>query len=110
MESEIFTKDIACHFNKELEKNLKNALFNFGFEFENPADFYNFVQNKVIRTEENETFKLYLKETGSYLLKYNYELGKHYGHFDVIDHYTFTATLGSIEIINRDRKPKTEWV
>lgn len=106
MENAIFTKDIATHFNRELENNLKNALFNFGFEFENNADFYAFVRENVIRETDNGTFKLYLKETGSYLLKYNYELGKHYGHFDVVDHYTFTATLGSIEIINRKRNEK----
>jgi hypothetical protein len=104
MEHTIFTKDIAYHFNRELEKNIKNALFNLDIEFENDVDFYDFVSKNIIRTAEKETFKLYLKESGAYLLKYNYELGNHYGHFSVVDNYTLTATLGSIEIITRKTK------
>jgi len=104
MDNSIFTKDIANHFNRELEQNLKNALFNLDIEFENDADFYQFISKNVIQTKENETFKLYLKESGAYLLKYNYSLGNHYGHFSVVDNYTLTATLGSIEIITRKTK------
>jgi len=100
----VFAKDIANHFNRELEQNLKNALYNLDIEFKNDSDFYAFVSNNIIRTEENETFKLYLKESGAYLLKYNYALGNHYGHFSVVDNYTLTATLGSIEIITRKTK------
>lgn len=104
MENNILTKDIANHFNRELENNIKNALYNLDIEFENDYDFYDFISKNITREEYNETFKLYLKETGDYLLKYDYKIGKHLGHFELPDNYNLTATCGSIEIIKRKTK------
>jgi hypothetical protein len=73
--TQILVRDISKNFNKELEKNTKNALFNIGFEFTNDLEFYDFVSRNV--TNFNHASKPYNFElrlnSGEHLLNYSYE-------------------------------------
>lgn len=94
------TNDISKNFNAELEKNVRNALFNIDIDFKNDFDFYEFIRLNVIVLSHAESpfkFEIHL-ESGGFLLQYSHEQ-----RFDIngLRNGRVSFTFGSVQKIER---------